>query len=124
MAVPISSLSTRNKSLISIDFKMDGKDALRTLKIKNCSFNSTYNITWLSLMWGHLAAAFLTKKATRIKSVVNPTHVGQPPDPELFGGGLLPITSSAQEPLRVGELLHVRELGEAVCKREKSPLVS
>ena len=73
-----------------------------------------YNITWLSLMWGHLAVAFLTKKA----SVVNSTHVWQPPDPELFRGGLLPVASPAQEPLRVGELLDVRELREAVCKKE------
>ena len=46
---------------------MDKNDSLWTLKIKNSSFNSMYNITWLSLMWGHLAAAFLTRKAKRVR---------------------------------------------------------
>ena len=52
---------------------MNENDAIRALKTENLSINSTQNITWLSLVWGHLAAAFLTKKA----NVVNLTHVAK-----------------------------------------------
>ena len=45
---------------------------------------------------------------------VEAEHVGQPADPELFGGGLLGLADVAEEPLRVRQLLHLHKLLQAV----------
>ncbi len=41
---------------------------------------------------------------------VEAEDVGQPPDPELLSGGLLPATAAAEEALRLPQLLNIREL--------------
>ncbi len=48
---------------------------------------------------------------------VQAEDVGEPPDPKLLGGGLLPSAPVAEEALRLPKLLHVGELGQAVCGR-------
>ena len=45
---------------------------------------------------------------------VQAQHVGQPADQELFGGGLLGLAGVAEEALRVGQLLRLDKLVEAV----------
>jgi len=45
---------------------------------------------------------------------VQAEHVGQPADPELFGGRLFGFADVAEESLRVGEFFHLDEFLEAI----------